>query len=73
MEGLMSDAELASFIDALPSEEELVVELAAKFPERVCAVCGASLVTYRRDASTHSNACRQRAYRKRLVERQRAV
>jgi hypothetical protein len=73
MDGLMSDDELAAFVDALPSEEELVAELAALFPDHVCAVCGSSLLLYRSDARTHSNACRQKAYRARLVERRRAA
>jgi len=72
MVGVFTDAELAAFIDGLPSEEELAEELAPLFPERVCAVCGASLVMYRKDARTHSNSCRQKAYRRRLVARQRA-
>ena len=62
-----SDDDLAAFIDSLPDEEELTEKLAALFPERVCAVCGRSLVLYRKDAITCSDACRQRAYRARLV------
>jgi hypothetical protein len=69
MDDLMSDDELQAFVEALPSEEELVQELAPLFPERTCAVCGASMVMYRRDAITHSHACRQKACRARLVTR----
>lgn len=44
-------------------------------PRRACTVCGAAIVVRRSDASTCSAACRQRAYRRRvlLTERTRQI
>ena len=54
-----TDADLAAFIEDLPSEEELRAELGSVLPERRCAVCQTLLeLNSRRDRVTCSGACR---------------
>jgi hypothetical protein len=72
---MLTDEELQSFIENLPSEAELLKELEALgvARERRCRACNSSLALYRRDAVWCSSACKRWGYEQRVKARRRAA